>query len=170
MITLEVNGTRVEAETEKEARKQLAKLVREQKKADAAHAALRDAAYLKAESAGYRALKFKARGQFPGGCECVLRSDSRFHLLAVVERVSSIDGKTESHKIDGPNGVVVVSHCGNDLIGIACQGSGYPWLLFLKDRTTQEVLCMSFATEGDAIGFAECPGILPEDFDRKQTA
>jgi plasmid stability protein len=66
MITLEIDGNKVEAENEKEARKLLAKMVKEQRKQQEKNAAAYSLAKMKAESAAYRVLARKAEAEeFP---------------------------------------------------------------------------------------------------------
>jgi hypothetical protein len=164
MVTIEVNGRKVEAETEKEAKKALAKLMREDKKERAARNADYQQAQLKAQAAAYRVLARKATGErFPCGWTFYTPDDKfssgLFQRVECEAHERKVKLNTEARY------GVEYDHYGYHFLGAVCNGAGFAWLVVIQDLDRErppEVLAIGATEHGFTL--AECPGIGIDDF------
>ncbi len=164
-ITIEVNGTRVEAETEKDARKALRKAMAAEKKANAERDARYKLARLRAESAAYRVLERKAIDkEFLKAWEYMGHGAKWAHSL--FRMVDGSNGRSHMINAHDANDWVLYDHYGYTIIGAVCNGAGFCWLVFIGDNAYPEnpPVCMAVGADGDTLALADCPGIQIEDF------
>lgn len=164
MVTIEVNGQRVEASTEKEAKKMLAKLLKQEKAAQAKRNAEYQAARQKGEALAYRILS-----RLPVLTAEPLPDAWRYyepHHKFAEHLYRKVEDKRDTHALNTEARYgVVVDHYGLDLVGAACNGSGFCWLIFLRDRYGDcPVTCYAVGVEGDTHALVECPGVTADLF------
>ncbi len=166
MIAVEVNGQRVEVETEREARRVLSKALKDARKLELAHQAQYQTARLKADAAGYRLLQRRAAAEdFPHGWRFYRPGDKwAEHLFQPTD--SPERTRVNAQDATGAGFGITIDHYGNRLVGGICNGSGYCFALFLRDRDKPESkpVCCAIGVEGEAYALAECPGIEVDHF------
>ncbi len=171
MITLELNGKRVEAETEKEARKQLRQLVKQEKKDQAERDALHGKARSKAESNGYRLLCRIASGDQAAPCGWKFYTPGAEwsqHLFDVpAEDSRDYDGNLKAHIIKSADGDALLNHYGNKLVGAVCGGAGFCTWLFLQE-SGREAECYAVGVENGTIALVPCPNVTIDYFRQAQ--
>lgn len=164
MIKIECNGIVVEAETEKEARKELRKLVKAQEAERVKESERYHHAKQKAESGAYRVLsRFMSGDEFPRGWTFYAPSDDwARHLFNPLR--NDTGGRLRAHKLNTQYGELTLDHYGNDLMGAVCNGSGFCWIVFLRDTNNGATACYAVGGHEGHLALAECPSIKPEQF------
>lgn len=166
MITLEINGERIECDSEKDARK----AIRIAAKKEAAECKAREiawnAANAQAQAKGYRILSRKAIGEiFPRAWRLYRPHDEwSKHLYQRIEGDFPSDRKT---RLECENGSVVLSHYANTLIGVVCGGAGYSLAVVLQDDSTKQITIYAVGAVDGVVALAECAGVVAEDFSTK---
>jgi hypothetical protein len=157
VITIELNGKKVEAQDEKEAKKMLAKLARQEKKEAQERDAKYKIAYLRAESNGYT----MPRGWTFHTALCQ-------HVPFEYKPDWSMTG-TPKPEITwhGEHGDATSDHYGYTLWGVVSNGAGFPLCCFLTEHgksPTESMECYALGIEGDTVAFAPLHGVLPTEF------
>lgn len=172
MFAVEVNGVRLEAATEKEAKRLMSKAVKQAKKEEADRDRKYAVATMKARAAAWRVLERKASGEeMPRGWRYYTPADDWSKWLFqphAGER--DCRNQLKMHTLCAEDGNVVLDHYGNDLLGACCNGAGHCWLIFLQDYDCREQppMCFAIGVEGDMVALAECPGVKITDFQAKE--
>ncbi len=164
MITVELNGRRVEVETEKDAKKALAKLVREERKEHAERTARYEKARVKAESLGYTLLKRVVTGQTAYPAWRFYKIGEKYTEGMCRQKSAFGSWEHELQVLHAPGGWVKIDHYGFDLLGVVCNGSGFVWCIVLQDRTSRRIDIMTVAVEGAEYSLVDCPGVTPDWF------
>lgn len=166
-IAIEVDGVKVEAETEKEARRELRRILQAKAKEDAKRSARYQRARERAESAAYRILSRKLSGEdFPRSWR-FYAPDHKWadHIFRPSKAKCEAYGRLCAHDLNTEGGWLTWQHWGYEMIGAVCTGAGFCWLIFLRDRDAPHtVTCYAVGHEGDTLSLADCPSITPEDF------
>jgi len=161
VIVIEIDGVRVEAETEKEVRKEMRRLLKAQAVEDADRAARLDVAQQRAEANGYRVLARRAEpdNTFPRGWRLYRPQDEWGKCL-----FRPADDRDWTTVVTTRHGEARVQHWLRPFLGAVCDGGGYAWLVFLGGHEGEPTVCYAIATEGDVYALAPCPGITMDDF------
>ncbi len=175
MATVTINGTETTSDDPKTVRRALDKARREEKKATAAMSAACETARAIAERRGYRILSHKASGQsFPNGWRVYYPGDKWAPHLFTLN--AEMDGYTShNHTLVRCDPAAIVAHYNEDFIGAVCDGSGYAWLVFLRERqrtvdgSNGPIMCYAIGSHEGAYYRARCEGISPTDFCRTTT-
>ena len=168
MIAVEIDGVRVEAENEKDAKRMVSKAVRQSKKLEAERIKLRNAARLQAQANGYKVLSRKAAGEakkLPHGWT-FYRPGQNWSEHIFKQTGDDHRGYKHVLNVQEVDSWVVCDHYGMILVGGVCNGAGYCWLVFLRDASRPDDLptCYAVGAAGDQICLEECPGVCPDDF------
>lgn len=161
MITLELNGRKVEAETEREARKALAKMIREEAKETARREEDYKAARLEAQSGAYDLIRrILTNEPIPSRRELYSPHSKYGVALAAPD-----NEERDVHHIDAHGtGKIRFAHNGLDLLGVIDRGNGYVWGVILRDRFTGEITVNAIGVCGKSWALADCPNATPEHF------
>ncbi len=169
MITIEINGIAASASTEKEARKEVNRLLREARKVEAEQAEKRKTARTEAETTGYRALSRKAAGEaahwqfYPA-----FRDDGTADYVPFCRCYDKIDWQTKIDVAGAESNSVIVSHYGQRFVGCAVAGNGYVYAIGLADTYGDAdgsvVVWHAIGACGDQYALAVLPGITTEWF------
>ena len=168
MPTLTIDGKDYEFQTEQEARKALAKHLRQQRAVEKQLTADRDSATQKARAAAYLLLSRKASGEaFPrfypphaAYAQHLFRQSTRERWETFV----NIYTDTPDYSAD-PHGFAAIHHYGHVFMGAVCNGSGYVHAIILReDNTDRAPIVYAVACHGQTWALADCPGIAIEDF------
>lgn len=165
MIIIESNGTRVEADNEKEARKALARLTRESRKRDAQAAKDRELARMRSEAKAYNAIRQKATNGMPRAWIFYQPHDK--YSCHLFKRTDNIHNDYTHTLTTEHNESLAFEHYGYELLGCICNGSGYVWAVVMRDRTTRETTVYAIGVEADSWALAELYGIKADDFRTK---
>ncbi len=178
-ITIELDGIKVEAETEKEARKELRKLLKAKEKADAERNARYEIAKQQAMCDAYRILARKAemtKEEFDAGETLPWRlytpeDDYAKHLFMPItpDKWSYDWPLVNEHEINARGGKGRLGHYGHEVVGALCSGGGFCWAVFLRDRRDPNapITCLTVAVEGDCLTTVNVPGVRLADFRKK---
>jgi hypothetical protein len=171
MATVTINGTDLDNDDPKTVRKALAKVRREEKKAEQVRSEASDVAYAEAQANGYKVLSRKASGEsFPDGWRLYRPGDKwAQHLFTTGEDDDGNDfyrGWTTRLSLSSN---AFLRHYGNDFLGAVCNGSGFAWLVFLQevnfsDASRGPILCYAVGSHDGVVRLADCPGIDMSDF------
>jgi hypothetical protein len=161
VIRIEVDGIAVEAETEKEARAQLRKLLREKKTKEREEGIRAEVARIKAESAAYRLLLRYVGDQDLPRAWHLIRPGEPSGVFQAGER-SAMDGRVTTHllEVEGSSERVVVEHHSHTLVGAVLSGGGYVWVLFLQDRSGPGVHAYTVASHQGVVRTAVLPDCI----------
>lgn len=163
MITVEVNGQKMEAETEKEARKLLRKALAQEKKEHLQREEYRKLAHLRARSEAYNILERKLKGEtFHRGWRFYDINDAwaTKYIFKPQHRKTMLNTEDSSW--------IEFDHYGNVFLGGICNGAGFLRALFLQDDSTKEITCYTIGTEKGIWAIADCPTITIADFPHKE--
>lgn len=167
MVTIEVNGVRVECDDAKAARKAL----RDAEKRAAKEQAERDRCYgaarTQAESKAYRILWHKAKHEaMPRGWR--LYEEHEPYAKGLFSALPVEFGYGWKHEIECECGRVALEHYGSTLVGVVCNGAGYALALVLHDNTTHEETVFAVGADGGHIALADVPGVVADEFRKRQ--
>lgn len=161
MVAIEVNGVRVEASTEKEAKRAMARLVRESRKAEEAKGKLRKMAQLRSESIGYRVLgRMAEKGELPKAWEYFPRGAQYAPFQ------TDLDGRETV--IDGEECKATIEHYGMEFLGGVCNGAGFCFVVAMRDTYTNQTVCYAVGTEQGEYCLSLLHGITPEHFKHRK--
>jgi hypothetical protein len=161
---VEVDGVRVEAESEAAARKELRRLAKQQRAVSSARQERYARAKSRAMERGYRLLAQRAGGEpMPRGWVLYRPEQdwSRYLYTPAADSTYGPEGHRD-HVVHCEEGRAVLSHYGCRLVGGVCNGAGFLWLVFLDDG--QRVDCYAVAVDGDTVALADCPGVTMDHF------
>jgi len=169
MITVNVNGTEIEVQDEKQARKEIAKALRQERKEAKRRSEAYALAMVKARSEAYRVLQRKVTGEeFPRAW--VFHPAGHKWFTSLAKPVAPEFGtRTNDHVLTKEDGDAPLSHFGFDLVGAVCGGAGFCLVVFLRDRDgDRKTYCHAVGMHDGQVALAECPNVTPEDFRQAQ--
>lgn len=167
MVAIEVNGVRVEAGSEKEAKRELSRLLKAERKAMQEREAKHAAARQKAEASAYRFLCWKAKGEECRRAFRLYQPGEQWAEHIFRECARDMEGQGKATEIQTQGGWVTLDHYGNEFLGATCNGGGLVSCVVLRDRYNGETTVYAIGTEEGELALAEVPGIGPEWFPRK---
>ncbi len=159
---IEHDGVTVEAENERDAKRELRRLAKAAEVARAVAEKLRKAARLKAEAGAYRVLHFAAgRETFPPAWKLYRPGVHKWAEHLAKPAV----GKRHTTFVQLDDGWTEIEHYAFHFVGAVCNGSGFAHAIVLQDRDDlARVVVYAVAAEGGQWALADCPGITPERF------
>lgn len=166
MVTVEVDGVRVECIDAKDAAKCVREASRKAKKAHAEAMAFGDQARTQAECKAYRILHRKASGMaFPSAWRLYRPgqkwAENMFRILPVEYGYDHV----WRHQLSCESGWTEFQHYGEELFGVVCGGAGWAMAVVLRDRTQpREVRVLAVGACGGQLSLADCPGVVAGDF------
>lgn len=166
MVTVEVDGVRVECIDAKDAAKCVREASRKAKKAHAEAMAFGDEARGVAVGKAYRILHCKATGRpFPGAW----RLYEPHHKWAenMFRPLPTEFGYDHAwrHEIQCEAGWTEFHHYGSELVGVVCGGAGWAMAVVLRERhEPHAVTVLAVGASGGQISLADCPGVVAGDF------
>ncbi len=168
---IEVDGLRVEGETERDAKRLLRKAQKEKEAAECLRQDRRERARVYAESEGYKVLyRLADRGDM--ACHWSLYRPGDKYAPFRAGTADSWDGKVRSHTLQMKGGDAVLEHGPGYFHGCVSGMSGQVFIVFFRDPSRPSDAVDAYAVghyEGE-IGMVSLPGIRPEMFDREETA
>lgn len=174
MITVEVDGVRVECDDEKAARKVVREAARKAKAAQIERERCYGIARAKAESAAYRLMWQKAKNGGLARAHRLYREGENRYAGGLIRSLPCDFGYGWRHALsvaDESCGCwATFEHYGNTLVGAVCNGAGYVSAIVLRDDSTREETVFAVASEGGHVALADIPGFTAADFHTRENA